>query len=87
MTGRSKTTASEVHGLLLEARPEADNVNLAKASHLAETAGVPGDHHQLETFVAIRNLRTAIEGDASADELESMLLHAISTAEHWVTAS
>jgi hypothetical protein len=73
--------------LLLEAHPEADNVNLAKAAHLAESAGEPRNRLQMELFVAIRNLRTAIENGASAVELESLLLHAINVAEQWVTAS
>jgi hypothetical protein len=55
MTGHGASTAHEVHGLLLDAHPEIHDVNLAKAAHLAETAGVPSDHLQLETFVAIRN--------------------------------
>jgi hypothetical protein len=59
MTDRE--TARKVHTLLLEAHPEAGNVNLAEASHLAETAGVPSDDLQLETFVAIRNVRRAID--------------------------
>jgi GMP synthase PP-ATPase subunit len=80
-------TASEVHALLLEAHPEVNNDNLAKAAHLAEATGVPHDHRQLETFVAIRNLRTVIESGAGATELETLLLHAISTAEQWVIAS
>jgi hypothetical protein len=87
MTEHSKATASEVHALLLEAHPEAHNDNLAKAAHLAETSGVPRYHRPLETFVAIRNLRTALENGAGADELESLLLHAISTPEQWAIAS
>jgi hypothetical protein len=54
MTDRE--TARKVHTLLLEAHPEASNVDLAEAPHLAETAGVPCDDLQLETFVAIRNV-------------------------------
>ena|SRR5580692_1915720 len=77
MANRSKTPAREVHGLLLEAHPEADNDNLVKAAHIAETASAPRDHRQLETFVAIRNLRTAVESGAGAAELESLLLHAV----------
>jgi hypothetical protein len=76
-----------VHALVLEAHPKPHNDNLAKAAHLAKIAGVPRDHRQLETFVAIRNLRTALENGEGADELGSLLLHAISTAEQWVIAS
>jgi hypothetical protein len=84
MANRSKTPAREVHGLLLEAHPEADNDNLVKAAHIAETASAPRDHRQLETFVAIRNLRTAVESGAGAAELESLLLHAVDAAGRWV---
>ena len=83
MTDRK--TARKVHTLLLEAHPEAGNVNLAEASHLAETAGVPSDDLQLETFVAIRNVRRAIDNGASAAELGPLLMHAVKVAEHWAT--
>jgi hypothetical protein len=59
---------------------------LAKAAHLAETDGNPSDHFQLDTFVAIRNLETAIENGASAAEREPLLLNAISIALKWATA-
>lgn len=84
MTEHSRTTASEVHALLLEAHPEVDNVNLTKAAHLAEAASVPGDRHQMETFVAIRNLRTATDNGAGIAELEPLLAHAVRVAEQWV---
>jgi hypothetical protein len=87
MTQHSKAIAHEVHELLLAASPETDNVNLIKAAHLAETAGVPRERFQLNTFVAIRNLRTAIENGASAAELEPLLLHAISLAAQWATVA
>lgn len=57
MTEHSRTAARDVHALLLEAHPQVNNDNLAKAAHLAEATGVARDHRQLETFVAIRNLR------------------------------
>jgi hypothetical protein len=73
--------------VLLEAHPEADNVNLAEAAHLAETAGVPSDDLQLETFVAIRNVRTAIDNGAGGAELEPLLMHAVRVAQHWATTA
>jgi hypothetical protein len=82
----AKTIARQVHMLLLAARPEANDANLVKAAHLAEAAGEPGNHLQLETFVAIRNIETAIENGASAAELESLLMHAIDMALRWITA-
>lgn len=84
MANDVKSTADQVHDLLLEAHPHSDDDKLLEAGHLAETAGVPRNQLQLETFVAIRNLRTAIEQDASAAEAESLLLHAIDVAERWV---
>ncbi len=87
MTEHARTTASEVHALLLEAHPEADNVKLTRAAHLAEAAGAPGDRHQMQTFVAIRNLRTAIENGAGAAEREPLLMHAVRVAEQWVLAA
>jgi hypothetical protein len=86
MTEHAKSVAREVHALLLEARPEAHDVNLVKAAHLAEATGEPNDHLQLETFVAIRNLETAIENGTSAAELEPLLMHAIDVALRWTAA-
>lgn len=83
MADQLKTPANEVHGLLLEAHPEANNINLVTAARVAETTGKPRNHFRMETFVAIRNLRTAIEGGAAADEAESLLLYAIKVAENW----
>jgi hypothetical protein len=73
VTDHANSTAREVHALLLEAHPEAYNVNLAKAAHLTEAGD---DQFQLDTLVAIRNLQKAIENGASSAERESLLLHA-----------
>lgn len=86
MIDHSETTAREVHALLLDARPEADNANLAEAAHLAETAGNPRDPFQMKAFVAIQGVRTAIESGTSAAEAQSLLLDAIASALHWATA-
>lgn len=83
MAEHSQTTAHEVHALLMDARPEPDDANLAKAAHLAETAGIPRDGLQLETFVAIRNVRSAIEEGASAAEAELLLRAATDVALRW----
>ena len=85
MTDRK--TARKVLDLLLEAHPEASNVNLAEAAHLAEAAGAPRDDLQLETFVAIRRVRTAIDNGASGAELGPLLMHAVKVAEHWATTA
>jgi hypothetical protein len=83
MTDRK--TARKVLDLLLEAHPEASNV--AKAAHLAEASGAPRDDLQLETFVAIRRVRTAIDNGASGAELGPLLMHAVKVAEHWATTA
>jgi hypothetical protein len=83
----AQKTGHDVHVLLLEARPEPGNVNLAKAAHLAETTGLPSDDLQSKTFVAIKNVQTAIENGASAAEGEQLLMQAVSVAAHWATAS
>jgi hypothetical protein len=61
VTDHANSAAREVHALLLEAHPEAHNANLAKAAHLAETAGDHSDQFQLDTLIAIRELQTAIK--------------------------
>jgi hypothetical protein len=86
MTEHANSIARQVHAFLLEALPEANNVDLIKAAHLTEAAGVPGDHFQMETFVDIRNFETAIENGAGASELEPLLMRAIGVALRWVTA-
>jgi hypothetical protein len=85
MTEHAKSIARQVHALLLNARPEANNGNLSKAAHLAEAAGVPGDRYQMQTFVSIRNIETAIENGASTAELEQLLMRAIDVALRWMT--
>lgn len=79
MTDRK--SARKVLELLLEARPEASNVNLAEA------AGAPREDLQLEAFVAIRNVRTAIDNGASGAELGPLPMHAAKVAEHWATTA
>jgi hypothetical protein len=86
VTDHANSSAREVHALLLEAHPEAHNVNLAKAAHLAETAGDHTDQFQLDTLVAIREPQTAIENGASSAERGPLLLHATSFALKWATA-
>lgn len=85
MTDRK--SARKVLELLLEAHSEAINVNLAEAAHLAEAAGGPRDDLQLEAFVAIRNVRTAIDNGASGAELGPLPMHAAKVAEHWATTA
>jgi hypothetical protein len=87
MAEHAQKIGHEVHALLLEARPEPGNVNLAKGAHLAETTGLPREDLQFKTFVAIKNVQTAIENGASAAEGEQLLMHAVSVAARWATAS
>jgi hypothetical protein len=87
MAEQTKKAGHEVHELLLDARPEAGDVNLAKAAHLAEATGAPREDLQFKTFIAIKNIQTAIESGASAAEAEHLLMHAVGVASHWATAS
>lgn len=75
------------HGLFREAHSQAKNANFAKAAQIAEVEGTPRDTRQLENHVVIQNLRTAIDGGASAAGPMSLLLHAIEVAEHWTRSS
>jgi hypothetical protein len=86
MPESEKEIAREVHELLLTARPERDDPNLIKAS-LFQSA-IPASSlspRKDEVFAAIKNLRTATEKGASADQGERLLLDAIHAAEHWAT--
>jgi hypothetical protein len=78
-------TARNVLDLLLEAHPKASNV--AKAARSPEVAGAPRDDLQLERFVAIRSVRTAIDNGASGAELGPLLMRAVKVAEHWATTA
>jgi hypothetical protein len=69
-----------VHELLLSARPERDNADLIKAAQLAQNS--PSG---LQTLLAIRKPRAAIENRASADEREQLLLMGIRRAEAWAS--
>jgi hypothetical protein len=42
---------------------------------------------QMQTFVAIRNIESAIENGSNAAELKPLLTHAIDVALRWKTAS
>jgi hypothetical protein len=86
MTEHAKSIAREVHALLADAHPQTNDVNLLKAAHLAEAAGAPGDRLQMQTFISIRNIETAIQNGASAAELERLLLRACDVALRWMTA-
>ena len=85
MVGQEKLIASEVHGLLLEARPQADDANLARAAELTSCPDlIAHDELRTKVFQAIQRLQNAIADGAGASEAEDQLLDAISAAEHWV---
>jgi hypothetical protein len=79
----SERQAHEVHELLLEARPQGGDPNLARA---AEITSAPDANVEFRdnVFVAIQRLRMAIADGASGSEAEALLLDAIRAAEHWV---
>jgi hypothetical protein len=85
MASQEKLVASEVHELLLEARPQADDENLAWAAEITSSPDlIAHDDGRASVFLAIQRLRKAIADGASASEREDLLLDAISAAEHWV---
>jgi hypothetical protein len=75
-----------VHELLLEARPQGGDANLARAAEIASAPDDPvaNDGLRANVFVAIQRLRTAVADGASASEGEALLLQAIMAAERWV---
>jgi hypothetical protein len=85
MVSPEKLVASEVHELLLEARPQADDGNLARAAEIISSPDVIAhDGFRADVFLAIQRLRKAISDGASASEAEDLLLDAISAGERWV---
>jgi hypothetical protein len=86
MISPDRQIASEVHGLLLEARPQADDSNLVRASEITSSRALIA-HNDLraKVFLAIQQLRKAIADGAGGSEAEDLLLDAISAAEHWAT--
>ena len=85
MVSPERIVASEVHGLLLEARPQADDKNLARATVITSSPDlIAHDNFRANVFLAIQRLQKAIADGASASEAEDLLLDAISAAEHWV---
>lgn len=85
MVSPEKLVASEVHELLLEARPQADDTNLARAAEITSSPDlIAHNDGRANVFMTIQLLRKAIGDGASASEAEDLLLDAISAAEHWV---
>ena len=87
MVSAEKRVASEVHSLLLEAHPQADDGNLARAAAITSSPDVIAhDDFRASVFLAIERLQKAIADGVSASEAEGRLLAAISAAEQWVRA-
>ena len=87
MVSPAKPVATEVHELLLEARPQADDLNLARAAEMASSFNATApDDLRVKVAVAIQRLHGAIADGAAANEAEDLLLKAISAAEHWTRA-
>jgi hypothetical protein len=84
MVSPEKLVARKVHELLLEARPQADDASLARASEITSSPNVIAqDDFRGGILLAIQRLQKAIANGASASEAEDLLLDAISAAEHW----
>lgn len=87
MTDQEKSTAHEVHTLLLSAHPHSGDAELRKAEKLAALSGEPRDDLRSETLLAIQTVRKATAEGASGVEGEQLLLGAIRAAEQWVRGS
>jgi hypothetical protein len=78
MTDEEHSIAREVHELLLSARPQPTDDNLAKAYELADAERhTPIDGFRADTSLAIQKVRQAILAKAGAVEGEKLLLEAI----------
>jgi hypothetical protein len=85
MVSPEKLVASEVHKLLLEARPQADDANLVRAAEITSSPDlIAHDKFRANVFLAIQHLQKAIADGAGANEAEDLLLDGISAAERWV---
>ena len=87
IVGPEKQAASEVHGLLLEAHPHADDANLARAAEITSSSMIAHDDFRANVFLTIQRLQKAIADGASASEAEDLLLDAKSAAERLVRAA
>jgi hypothetical protein len=90
MTDEEHSIAREVHELLLSARPQPTDDNLARAYELAaaerHTPIESDDGFRADTSLAIQKARQAILAKAGAVEGEKLLLDAIRAVEQWVRA-
>jgi hypothetical protein len=87
MASAEKQTAQEVHELLLEAHPQSDDVNLARAAKVTSAPDAfAKDEFRANVVLAIQRLRKAIADGASANEAEELLLDAIGAAQRWVVS-
>jgi hypothetical protein len=81
------TTARQVHELLLSARPQSGNADLARAAELASSPQAGPQEISRKAFLAIQQTQQAMAEGASAADGEQLLLNAIRAAELWVKAS
>jgi hypothetical protein len=87
MVSPVKEVAREVHELLLEARPQGDDVNLTRVVEITSAKDpVANDNFRADVFLSVQRLRKAIADGVSASEAEDLLLDAISLAERWARA-
>jgi hypothetical protein len=86
--GLESATARKVHAMLLEARSQSGDVNLAAVLELASGMTGPSSSTSDRTGVvfAIRTLYQAMQDHIGAAENER-LLRVIAAAQHWVRCS
>jgi hypothetical protein len=87
MSDPESQAARQVHELLLLARPERNDPNVIKAALFQSSIPTSSSPLKEPTFAAIKNLQTAVEKGASAEEGEKLLLEAIHMAEQWAVNS
>ena len=81
------SAARQVHELLLSARPQSGDADLARAAELASSPQVAPQEISRKAFLAIQQTQQAMAEGASAADGEQLLLNAIRAAELWVKAS
>lgn len=90
MADYEEILAGEVHTLLLSAKPESADRNLARAAELVSLENAPTtcrrDDFRRGAFYAIQDSRNVIVEGASCSEQKRRLRHAVNCAHSWLNA-
>lgn len=90
MADYEEAAAREVYTLLLSAKPESTDRDLASAAERASFEKDPtacrGDDFRAGAFSAIQDFRNAIVEGASLPERKRLLQHAANSAHAWLNA-